>query len=187
MENRSFGKLRTQEFRVSELVVRGYSNSEIGSSLGIGQMRVRNILSEIYSKLNLNSNPVAYSPRARLVRTLMEERIVIVPLRRSVDFDIDREGSSTIYVSEPLNTGKIEKITLDKRLMNIWFLIYEGKSNDEIGKRLAFSKGYMEDVCTGLYQSLRNSGIMNDSLDRIGAIRTMYQLGLYALAGTWRI
>ena len=50
---RPFPELTEREFAILELMARGLNNSVIGLRLGVGDKRVRNCVSEIYSKLRV--------------------------------------------------------------------------------------------------------------------------------------
>jgi DNA-binding NarL/FixJ family response regulator len=46
-------KLNDQELQVLRLVTEGYQNNRIGETLGVSEKRVKNILTDIYQKLNI--------------------------------------------------------------------------------------------------------------------------------------
>ncbi len=56
---RPFPELTEREFAILDLMAHGLNNSAIGLRLGVGDKRVRNCVSEIYSKLRVPDRPQA--------------------------------------------------------------------------------------------------------------------------------
>ena len=59
MRARPFPELTEREFEILELMAQGHNNSVIGSRLGVGEKRVRNCVSEIYTKMHVQDRAQA--------------------------------------------------------------------------------------------------------------------------------
>ena len=59
MRARPFPELTEREFEILQLMAQGHNNSVIGSRLGVGEKRVRNCVSDIYTKMQVQDRAQA--------------------------------------------------------------------------------------------------------------------------------
>lgn len=169
--------LTSHEVELIGLVAMGLTNRQIAYEEGVELGTTRNTLTRIYSKLNIDDGDAQIS-RANLTRVALESRIVIIPTQRSLDYKIGIKWV-TVYASYPLDTSRFTEISISDTLLTHWYLVYMGLTNSEIAGQMCYSEGAVKAHSAALYQILRESELLGDENKRVGAVRLMFQLGLF--------